>query len=73
MDAYLVKVRLPAGDGNLAPIAILVAVCATDSDAINAVKDAVPGTWAVEGVLGIAEKSLVLRRGLKPGDVQQLA
>jgi hypothetical protein len=71
---FLVAVR----DPNHAPqlggtVHILVAMTMTQKAARDTVQEIIPEGWRIEAVLGVAEPTLVIRRGLKPGTVEELS
>lgn len=71
---FLVAVRDPQHDPQLGgTVHIFVAMTMTQMAARDAVREVLPQGWRIESVLGVAEPTLVQRRGLKPGSVEELS
>ena len=51
---------------------LFVALVDTETEAVAAVRSAVPPDWQVEDVIGYALPSLIERRKISPGRVEQL-
>ena len=73
MTPYLVRVRIPdLGPSAEGAIALYVAMFDTEQDALDAVRSVAPNHWRVDEVLGRAADTVVERRKLKAGSVEQL-
>lgn len=71
---FLVVVQQPHDGPELSSIArIFIAYVATREEALEAVSGAVPQDWKIDRVMGVGLPSLVERRGLRPGSVEELA
>ena len=69
MAPFIVRVRTSALAGHPGPMVLYVAVVESEAEAVAA---AVPQDWQVEDVIGHALPSLVERRKIGPGRVEQL-
>jgi hypothetical protein len=72
MAPFIVRVRTSALAGHPGPMVLYVAVVESEAEAVAAVRSAVPQDWQVEDVIGHALPSLVERRKIGPGRVEQL-
>ena len=72
MTPFIVRVRTSAVAGHPGSMVLFVAVFETETEAVNAVRSAVPNDWQVEDVIGHALASLIERRKISPGRVEQL-
>lgn len=73
MTPYLVRVRIPdLGPSAEGAIAVYVAMFDTEKEALEAVRSVAPKNWRVDEVIGRAANTLVERRKLRTGSVEQL-
>src|SRR5438477_94755 len=72
MTPFIVRVRTSAAAGHSGSMVLYVAVVESETEAVAAVRSTVPRDWQVEDVIGHALPSLVERRKIGPGKVEQL-
>ena len=74
MKPFLVRARIPdLGPSPQGTVVLYVAMFDTEEAALAGVRAIAPTAWSVEDVVGLADESVVLRKGLVAGDVEQLA